>query len=352
MSLPAGKTESCDTYGVYLDYTNGDNEMDTPTYVKLIKDLGILDEKLTERDLNLTFAKVKADGSEKITFARFSASLVFVAQKKRLSEDALKDAMSAAFHDDKALHNYNDVPHHTHCGPPGFEPLDHTMNKATRPIKSTSTSSKVVTVPESPFYENNWYAEKAAPGGADAHDSAFGLDKFSDVSKTESGGSSFDYGSPPDSGYSFDLKPMESSGFPSGYHIYATMPMMDRDQVWNSQRQQPPMQYASLSSCSAYGEDIAPELYDVPIGLERFLTVGNIGPASQSIGSADHRTGKCNPCSFFHRPIVGCENGSSCTFCHLCPASEGRRRKKMKHLLIKARKEATRVNHQASLQTV
>jgi hypothetical protein len=47
-----------------------------------------------------------------------------------------------------------------------------------------------------------------------------------------------------------------------------------------------------------------------------------------TVGSAGHRFGTCKPCAFFHKR--GCENGVQCTFCHLCDASEKKRRQKEK----------------------
>lgn len=44
-------------------------------------------------------------------------------------------------------------------------------------------------------------------------------------------------------------------------------------------------------------------------------------PASQV-----HDVGRCKPCAFFH--TKGCQSGTSCTFCHLCPANEKQRRKR------------------------
>jgi hypothetical protein len=45
-----------------------------------------------------------------------------------------------------------------------------------------------------------------------------------------------------------------------------------------------------------------------------------------SAGSEGHAAGKCKPCAFFHKE--GCQNGLSCTFCHLCEPGEKRKRQK------------------------
>jgi hypothetical protein len=47
-----------------------------------------------------------------------------------------------------------------------------------------------------------------------------------------------------------------------------------------------------------------------------------------TIGSAGHRIGDCRPCAFFH--TKGCSNGTECSFCHLCPAGEKKRRQREK----------------------
>lgn len=51
-------------------------------------------------------------------------------------------------------------------------------------------------------------------------------------------------------------------------------------------------------------------------------------PEMPTIGSAGHWVGSCRPCAFFHKS--GCQNGVQCTFCHLCDASEKKRRQKGK----------------------
>jgi hypothetical protein len=47
-----------------------------------------------------------------------------------------------------------------------------------------------------------------------------------------------------------------------------------------------------------------------------------------SSGSVAHADGGCRPCAFLH--TKGCENGLSCSFCHLCGPEEKRRRRKEK----------------------
>jgi len=51
-------------------------------------------------------------------------------------------------------------------------------------------------------------------------------------------------------------------------------------------------------------------------------------PEMPTAGSAGHRLGTCRPCAFYH--TKGCGNGVNCTFCHLCPPGEKKRRQKEK----------------------
>jgi hypothetical protein len=52
-------------------------------------------------------------------------------------------------------------------------------------------------------------------------------------------------------------------------------------------------------------------------------------PETPSHGSTLHNTGTCQPCAWFWKPN-GCSNGLSCGYCHLCPESELKARKKAK----------------------
>lgn len=47
-----------------------------------------------------------------------------------------------------------------------------------------------------------------------------------------------------------------------------------------------------------------------------------------SVGSVGHAEGTCRPCAFVFKK--GCDSGSQCTFCHLCPPGEKKRRMKEK----------------------
>jgi len=47
-----------------------------------------------------------------------------------------------------------------------------------------------------------------------------------------------------------------------------------------------------------------------------------------SIGAEKHFEGKCQPCGFYYKKE--CRNGSECVYCHMCPKTELKRRKKDK----------------------
>lgn len=56
-------------------------------------------------------------------------------------------------------------------------------------------------------------------------------------------------------------------------------------------------------------------------------------PDVPTIGSAGHFAGACKPCAFLY--TTGCDNGQQCTFCHLCPPDEKKRRQKEKQAAIR-----------------
>lgn len=56
-------------------------------------------------------------------------------------------------------------------------------------------------------------------------------------------------------------------------------------------------------------------------------------PEMPTVGSAGHNLGACKPCAFFH--TRGCENDVQCSFCHLCPPDEKRRRAKDKVAMLR-----------------
>lgn len=56
-------------------------------------------------------------------------------------------------------------------------------------------------------------------------------------------------------------------------------------------------------------------------------------PLLASLGSLNHGVGTCKPCAFIH--TKGCSSGADCTFCHLCPPGEKKRRAKMTKQIAK-----------------
>lgn len=56
-------------------------------------------------------------------------------------------------------------------------------------------------------------------------------------------------------------------------------------------------------------------------------------PELPTVGSAGHHAGTCKPCAFYH--TKGCGNGVNCSFCHLCPAGEKKRRQKEKVAMLR-----------------
>merc|ERR1711879_694472 len=52
-------------------------------------------------------------------------------------------------------------------------------------------------------------------------------------------------------------------------------------------------------------------------------------PKIPTLGSANHSSGLCKPCSFFWRS-VGCGNGANCTFCHYAAQTKRKDGKKKK----------------------
>jgi hypothetical protein len=53
-----------------------------------------------------------------------------------------------------------------------------------------------------------------------------------------------------------------------------------------------------------------------------------------TMGSQGHYVGTCKPCAFFH--TKGCGNGVQCPFCHLCDASEKKKRAKERRDALRA----------------
>lgn len=79
----------------------------------------------------------------------------------------------------------------------------------------------------------------------------------------------------------------------------------------------------------------APRMLGLASMLECTPHVGS--PEVPTVGSAEHHLGKCKPCGFFWKP-VGCSNGASCPYCHLCDPSEKKRRQKERKANLKTQR--------------
>jgi len=90
---------------------------------------------------------------------------------------------------------------------------------------------------------------------------------------------------------------------------------------------QPPSPGASFGDMTP--KSPKPDMQAPVLRLADALAEPELGSAAMpTIGSAAHRTGNCKPCAFFH--TKGCESGKDCSFCHLCPAGEKKKRQKDK----------------------
>lgn len=72
-----------------------------------------------------------------------------------------------------------------------------------------------------------------------------------------------------------------------------------------------------------------------PSGADACL--GTVVGPRPSLGSTTHNgRGDCRPCAWYYKP-KGCQMGSQCDFCHLCPEGELKNRKKAKVAAIRQR---------------
>lgn len=107
-------------------------DMDGKNFFKLFKDSGLINKKLTQTDIDLIFAKVKAKGARRIAFGEFQVSLGHAGTKLGMTIEEVAAAITKAggpittatvadavkFHDDKAL--YTGV--HANGGPTTVDP--------------------------------------------------------------------------------------------------------------------------------------------------------------------------------------------------------------------------------------
>lgn len=68
-----------------------DSTMEGKQFVKIFKDLNLLDKKrLTTTDIDLIFAKIKEKAARRISFTEFLSGIDLVAQKKGLAAQELR----------------------------------------------------------------------------------------------------------------------------------------------------------------------------------------------------------------------------------------------------------------------
>ena len=70
--------------------------MEGKTFVKLAKDSGLVDKKLTTTDLDLIFAKVKDKAERRITYAQFEQALALIGEKRGSDADTIKTTVLGA----------------------------------------------------------------------------------------------------------------------------------------------------------------------------------------------------------------------------------------------------------------
>jgi len=97
-----------------------------------------------------------------------------------------------------------------------------------------------------------------------------------------------------------------------------------------------------------YAAAAAPiENFNAPQPMPRVLMLSEALPEPSlgsnempTVGSAGHNIGTCKPCAFFH--TRGCGNGLQCSFCHLCPPDEKRKRQKEKVGMLREMRQQQR----------
>lgn len=102
-----------------------------------------------------------------------------------------------------------------------------------------------------------------------------------------------------------------------------------------------PPEHDNVSECST--ADTQTSSTDTPCPLEHKASDAKVVMLQDliqpeplpSVGSVGHSRGLCRPCGFVHHKD-GCQMGSSCNFCHLCPRGAIEYQRKMKRRLNRA----------------
>lgn len=92
--------------------------MEGKQFTKLIKDLKLLDKKVTTTDIDLVFAKIKDKAARRISYVEFMNGLDLVAQRKGITGKQIREVVAQSqgpiltgtkaeavkYHDDKSLY--------------------------------------------------------------------------------------------------------------------------------------------------------------------------------------------------------------------------------------------------------
>ncbi|CAD2105635.1 p25-alpha family protein, putative [Plasmodium vinckei brucechwatti] len=105
---------------VFNIYTKNMPDMDSRTFVKILKDSKLLSKKITAVDADLAFAKVKTKGSKRIQYDQFVEAIRHLTEKYKLDYDQFVEklcneasngpilygtkAEATRFHDDKSTY--------------------------------------------------------------------------------------------------------------------------------------------------------------------------------------------------------------------------------------------------------
>lgn len=100
----------------FHSYCGGSPDMDGKTFIKMCKDVGLVDRKFTPTDVDLIFAKVVTKGQRRIDFHQFQNAIRLIAEKKGI--DSVESIIAGSggpilhgtqadavrFHDDKSTY--------------------------------------------------------------------------------------------------------------------------------------------------------------------------------------------------------------------------------------------------------
>ncbi len=111
--------ESASLKTVWASYNGKEKTMEGKNFVKICKDSGLIDKKLTTTDVDLIFSKIKGGPAERrITVDQFSAGLALIGTKKGSDAAGISEiitshggptftgtkAEAVKYHDDKSLY--------------------------------------------------------------------------------------------------------------------------------------------------------------------------------------------------------------------------------------------------------